>query len=92
MTHESPAAEPGDRLDSTRTCVRVIDGNRQGFVEFQLPSGSPELCIAWTLRPSFSGSKDTISTLERMDWYDLARTTNWTPKYVSESELFPAEL
>lgn len=33
-----------------------------------------------------------MALLNRMDWYDLARTTNWTPKYVSESELFPQEL
>jgi hypothetical protein len=62
VTQESPAAEPGDRLDPTRTCVWVTDGNWQGFVEFRLPSGSPELCVALTLRPSFRGSKDTIST------------------------------
>lgn len=30
-----------------------------------------------------------MAKLNRMDWYDLARTTNWTPKYVSEDELFP---
>lgn len=30
--------------------------------------------------------------LERSDWYDLARDTNWTPKYVPETELFPEEL
>jgi len=23
-----------------------------------------------------------------MDWYDIARTTNWSPIYVTESELF----
>jgi len=33
-----------------------------------------------------------MAKLNRMDWYDLARTTNWTPKYVKESELFPPEL
>ncbi|MGH8434355.1 MAG: aromatic/alkene/methane monooxygenase hydroxylase/oxygenase subunit alpha [Pseudomonas sp.] len=33
-----------------------------------------------------------MATLERMDWYDIARTTNWTPKYVKESELYPPEL
>lgn len=27
--------------------------------------------------------------LERSDWYDIARNTNWTPGYVSEAELFP---
>ncbi|MEZ5643465.1 MAG: toluene monooxygenase, partial [Burkholderiaceae bacterium] len=30
-----------------------------------------------------------MALLERSDWYDIARTTNWTPTYVSESELFP---
>ena len=33
-----------------------------------------------------------MALLERTDWYDIARTTNWTPRYVSEQELFPAEL
>ena len=33
-----------------------------------------------------------MAVLNRMDWYDIARTTNWSPKYVKESELFPAEL
>lgn len=33
-----------------------------------------------------------MATLDRHDWYDIARTTNWTPKYVSEDELFPAEM
>lgn len=33
-----------------------------------------------------------MATLERMDWYDIARTTNWTPKYVLEDELFPPEM
>ena len=33
-----------------------------------------------------------MALLNRMDWYDLARTTNWSPKYVAERELFPAEL
>lgn len=33
-----------------------------------------------------------MALLERMDWYDIARTTNWTPTYVEESELFPPEL
>jgi toluene monooxygenase system protein A len=27
--------------------------------------------------------------LDRDQWYDLARTTNWTPRYVPETELFP---
>jgi toluene monooxygenase system protein A len=32
-----------------------------------------------------------MSVLSRMDWYDIARTSNWTPKYVREDELFPPE-
>ncbi len=30
-----------------------------------------------------------MALLERSDWYDIARTTNWTPKFVSDAELFP---
>lgn len=33
-----------------------------------------------------------MAVLNRTDWYDVARTTNWTPKYVTEDELFPPEL
>jgi toluene monooxygenase system protein A len=33
-----------------------------------------------------------MSKLKREQWYDLARTTNWTPKYVQEDELFPEEM
>ena len=33
-----------------------------------------------------------MAVLNRMDWYDLARTTNWTPGYVTEDELFPPPL
>jgi toluene monooxygenase system protein A len=33
-----------------------------------------------------------MSLLKREDWYDLTRTTNWTPKYVTEDELFPEEM
>ena len=33
-----------------------------------------------------------MALLNRMDWYDLARSTNWTPKYVTEDELFPPKL
>ena len=33
-----------------------------------------------------------MALLERLDRYDIARTTNWTPTYVSESELFPPEM
>jgi|GEM_PF-4099867 len=29
-----------------------------------------------------------MALLNRMDWYDIARTTNWSPIYVTESELF----
>lgn len=30
-----------------------------------------------------------MSVLDRSEWYDIARDTNWTPKFVSEAELFP---
>ncbi|SPD61797.1 protein of unknown function (plasmid) [Cupriavidus taiwanensis] len=30
-----------------------------------------------------------MALLERAAWYDIARTTNWTPTYVAESDLFP---
>ena len=30
--------------------------------------------------------------LERSEWYDIARDTNWTPSYVSQEELFPPEM
>ena len=33
-----------------------------------------------------------MANLGRLDWYEIARNTNWTPKYVAESELFPEEL
>jgi toluene monooxygenase system protein A len=33
-----------------------------------------------------------MALLNRSDWYDLARSNNWTPSYVSEDELFPPEL
>lgn len=33
-----------------------------------------------------------MAILGRLDWYDIARTTNWTPKYVQEDELFPPEM
>ena len=32
-----------------------------------------------------------MALLDRSAWYDIARSTNWTPKYVREEELFPAE-
>lgn len=30
--------------------------------------------------------------LERSEWYDIARRTNWTPKFVTEEQLFPPEM
>ena len=33
-----------------------------------------------------------MALLNRMDWYDIARTTNWTAKYVEEGELYPDEM
>ena len=33
-----------------------------------------------------------MALLNRMDWYDLGRSTNWSPKYVTELEMFPKEL
>ena len=33
-----------------------------------------------------------MALLKRSDWYDLARTTNWRPGYVSEQDLFPEEM
>ncbi|MSR13717.1 MAG: toluene monooxygenase [Gammaproteobacteria bacterium] len=33
-----------------------------------------------------------MALLKREDWYDLARTTSWTPSYVSEEVLFPEEM
>jgi len=33
-----------------------------------------------------------MAVLNRTDWYDIARKTNWTPKYVKEDELFPPQL
>ncbi|VVE17606.1 YHS domain-containing protein [Pandoraea commovens] len=30
-----------------------------------------------------------MALLERAEWYDIARSTNWTSTYVEESELFP---
>lgn len=30
-----------------------------------------------------------MAMLNRSDWYDIARSTNWTPRYVSEAALFP---
>lgn len=33
-----------------------------------------------------------MAKLNRADWYDIARTTNWTTKYVTEEEMFPQEM
>jgi DNA ligase (NAD+) len=33
-----------------------------------------------------------MALLGRLDWYDIARSTNWTPSYVTEDELFPPDL
>lgn len=32
-----------------------------------------------------------MALLERAQWYYLARSTQWIPRYVSEDELFPPE-
>ena len=31
-----------------------------------------------------------MALLERSEWYDIARQTEWTPQYVTDEELFPA--
>jgi toluene monooxygenase system protein A len=33
-----------------------------------------------------------MALLERSRWYDLARSTNWTPTYVREDEIFPPDM
>lgn len=33
-----------------------------------------------------------MAILERSQWYDLARDTNWQPAYVTEEQLFPEEM
>lgn len=33
-----------------------------------------------------------MALLGRLDWYNLARTTNWTPGSVTEDELFPPDM
>ncbi|PPR24461.1 MAG: Toluene-4-monooxygenase system protein A, partial [Alphaproteobacteria bacterium MarineAlpha10_Bin1] len=33
-----------------------------------------------------------MTLLDRSDWYDIARDTNWTPGYVPREEIFPAEM
>ena len=32
-----------------------------------------------------------MGVLKREEWYDLARETNWTPRFVTEADLFPDE-
>src|SRR5581483_2896443 len=34
----------------------------------------------------------SMALLERSRWYDLARSTNWTPTYVREDEIFPPDM
>jgi toluene monooxygenase system protein A len=33
-----------------------------------------------------------MAMLNRAEWYDLARDTNWTPTYVREEDIFPPEM
>ena len=33
-----------------------------------------------------------MERLSTTEWYDIARDTNWTPRYVSEDDLFPDEM
>ena len=33
-----------------------------------------------------------MAIIERKEWYDLLRATNWSPKYVSEEDLYPEEM
>jgi toluene monooxygenase system protein A len=33
-----------------------------------------------------------MALLERSEWYDIARSTNWTAKYVTDAELFPDDM
>ncbi|CAG4885413.1 Toluene-4-monooxygenase system, hydroxylase component subunit alpha [Georgfuchsia toluolica] len=33
--------------------------------------------------------EEDMALLDRSQWYDIARNTNWTPRYVKEDELFP---
>ena len=30
-----------------------------------------------------------MTILDRSEWYDVVRDTNWVPKYVKQEELFP---
>ena len=33
-----------------------------------------------------------MALLERSRWYDMARSTNWTPTYVQEEDIFPPDM
>ena len=33
-----------------------------------------------------------MALLDRSDWYDIARDTNWTPTFVTRDELFPENM
>lgn len=33
-----------------------------------------------------------MALLDRSQWYDLARDTNWTPRYVAEDDIFPPDM
>ena len=33
-----------------------------------------------------------MAIIDRREWYDLLRATNWSPKYVSEEELYPESM
>ena len=33
-----------------------------------------------------------MSVMDRSEWYDIARDTNWTPSFVTEQELFPPQM
>ena len=33
-----------------------------------------------------------MALLDRSEWYDLARDTNWTPSFVTREELYPPAL
>jgi len=32
-----------------------------------------------------------MAMLDRSEWYDIARSTNWTPRFITEDQLFPPE-
>jgi len=33
-----------------------------------------------------------MAILDRSEWYNIARDTNWTPSYVKQEELFPEQM